>query len=425
MYEIALETIPSAVGMLVLLAFSAFFSASEVAYFSLRPPDRKALRERGALGRRADTLLDDPDGMLSAILFWNLFVNIGYLALSGIISLKLEQAEETLPGANAWAFGFGALSLTLIIFFGELAPKSLGSLRPQTLAALSSIPLTIAIKALIPIMPLVRAIRIGTQRLFWPSFEPEPYLEIGDLERLMEKSTTDERFRDVHQSLLRNVVMLSDIQVEEWMRPRSQFPTLQPPVSRKDIQALETPYNYVFIAEPGSDVVARSLYLPELIDVPEENLERVAQPVVYVPWCATVADALEKMRVREREAAIVNEFGETIGILTFEDLLDTILNLAPSRSKIMLDAKPIHVLSENEWLVSSVTSLRRLHKFLDIELPESRSVTIAGVVQEKLHRLLQAGDVVGWGPFEIAVIEAPQRGHALLKLTLTEREDEA
>jgi CBS domain containing-hemolysin-like protein len=274
-------------------------------------------------------------------------------------------------------------------------------------------------------MPIVRAIRIASQRLFWPSFEPEPYLEIGDLERLMEKSTTDERFRDVHQTLLRNVVMLGDIQVEEWMRPRSQFPTLQPPVSKKDIQALEAPFNYIFIAEPGSDAVAKSLYLPELIDVPDEHLERLAQPVVYVPWCATIADALEKMRVREREAAIVNEFGETIGILTFEDLLDTILNLQPSRSKIMLDAKPIHILSENEWLVSSVTSLRRLHRFLDVELPESRSVTIAGVVQEKLHRLLQAGDVVGWGPFEIAVIEAPTRGHALLKLTLTEREDEA
>lgn len=425
MSEIALETLPSAVGMLVLLAFSAFFSASEVAFFSLRPTDRKALRERGALGRRADALLDDPDRMLSAILFWNLFVNVGYFTLSGMISLRLEGAEEALPGADAWALGFGGFSLAMIIFFGELAPKSVAALRAQTLASFASLPLTVAITALVPIMPVIRAIRIISQRLFWPSFAPEPYLELGDLERLMEKSTTDERFRDVHQSLLRNVVMLSDIQVEEWMRPRSQFPTLQPPVSKKDIQDLEAPFNYIFISEPGSDVIARSLYLPELIDVPAENLERVAQPVVYVPWCATIADALEKMRVREREAAIVNEFGETIGILTFEDLLDTILNLAPSRSKIMLDAKPIHVLSENEWLVSSVTSLRRLHKSLDVELPESRSVTIAGVVQEKLHRLLQAGDVVGWGPFEIAVIEAPQRGHALLKLTKIEREDES
>jgi CBS domain containing-hemolysin-like protein len=159
-------------------------------------------------------------------------------------------------------------------------------------------------------------------------------------------------------------------------------------------------------------------------ELPEEHLEYHVEPVIYVPWCTTVADVWERMQRRDREvAAVVNEIGETIGILTSEDLLDTLFTYSPSRSKRLLDRNPIHYLAPGRWLVAGVTSLRRLARYLKTDLPASKSVTIGGVVQETLQKLAGVGDVCEWGPFRIRVLEAPHRGHMLLELTRIDQEE--
>jgi CBS domain containing-hemolysin-like protein len=177
------------------------------------------------------------------------------------------------------------------------------------------------------------------------------------------------------------------------------------------------------ITEPDSEEVSLAIHLKELFDVPQEKLEHHAEPVICVPWCATVADALQLMKRKGRQvAAVVNEYGETIGILTFEDILDTIFTYSPSRSKLLLDEKPIHDIEDGMWLVAGVTALRRLSRYLEIELPPSKSVTVAGVIQEQLGNLAHNGDECDWGPFHLKVLEAPQRGHMLIELRLIERE---
>ena len=90
-----------------------------------------------------------------------------------------------------------------------------------------------------------------------------------------------------------------------------------------------------------------------------------------------------------------------------------------------MDQNPIHVIENGKWLVAGVTSLRRLSRFLNMELPRSRSVTIGGVVQETLQRLVQEGDEADWGPFHFRVLEAPQRGHMLIELTVVGGEEAA
>jgi len=188
-----------------------------------------------------------------------------------------------------------------------------------------------------------------------------------------------------------------------------------------DLKGTMTPSGYLLITEPDSEEVDAAIHLKELADVPREHLEHYAEPVVQLPWCATVADALQALDQRHRQvAAIVNEFGETIGILTLEDILDTVFTYHPSRSRLLLGKKPIHDISKNVWLAAGVTSLRRLSRYLNIELPPSKSVTVSGVIQHSLGRIAVAGDTCEWGPFHMQVLEAPERGHMLIKLTRTE-----
>jgi CBS domain containing-hemolysin-like protein len=399
--------------MTALLACSAFFSASEAALFSLRPADRRDLRDE-AMGRVAASLLLDPDRLLSAILFWNLVLNLAYFAVVSIVCFKLQA---TAPTGTSWVFAAGALMA--VISFGEMLPKTMGVLGAKKLSRSVGRSVQAAVAVLDPIMPALRLVTRVSQRLLWPGLPAEPYLELEDLEQAITVSREDQALADQERIVLKNIVSLSDIRIDEWMRPRTQFTSFRPPVSLSDLNGRITPSGYLLVTETSSDDVSAALHLTGLSSLPDENLEALAAPVVTLPWCATVAQALESMSSMELDVAvIVNEYGDTIGILTREDILDTIFNFSPSRSKMLMNEKPIHDIADGVWIVAGVTSLRRLSKYLDMPLPASRCVTVAGVVQERLQKLASEGDRCHWGQFELQVIETPQRGHMLIRVTL-------
>ncbi len=130
---------------------------------------------------------------------------------------------------------FPARALLVIIFASEMLPKSIAVLSARRFAGLVGIPLAVAIRLLDPVMPMLRLISLLSRRLIWPKFAAEPYLEVSDLERAIELSSSDTPVIEQERATLRNIVMLSDIRAEEWMRPRTQFVTFQPPVSLADL----------------------------------------------------------------------------------------------------------------------------------------------------------------------------------------------
>ena len=157
---------PLFAAMLLLAAASAFFSCSEAALFSLRSNDRRALSGGKASGQAAVRLLDLPDRLLMAILFWNLIINIVYFALASVISIQLEnQGRRTEAGLVAF------LALLAIILLSEMIPKTIGVLLPRPLAQLVSLPLTVAVRVFDPIAPLFSTIHSATRRVFFPSFQ--------------------------------------------------------------------------------------------------------------------------------------------------------------------------------------------------------------------------------------------------------------
>jgi putative hemolysin len=404
------------VAMGVLILFSSFFSSSEAALFYLSRPERRKLALGSRPQRIAAGLLAEPDRLMTAVLFGNLVVNLAYFTLASIISIRLE-----VQGHPAAAGSFAVGSLLGIIVFGEMLPKSLAVLQPRRLAALVAIPLAGTVRLLSPVLPGLRLANLLSQRLLWPRFQPEPYLRVGDLERAVQLSTSDAALLEQEQRVLQNLVLLSEIRAEELMRPRIQFLSFRPPVSLSDLKGQIPRSGYLLVTEPDSDEVAAAIPLRSLSTLPANHLEHHAEPVVYVPWCTTVAEALEAMQRQDRQvAAVVNEFGETIGILTFDDVLDTIFSRSPSRSQRLLERMPIRQVAPGTWQVTGMTSLWRLVRYFHVARPASKSVTVAGVVQEMLERLPQTGDQCRWGPFQFKVLDVPERGQLLVELTLSE-----
>lgn len=414
-----LEMLPWLAAMVVLLACSAFFSGSEAALFYLRWEDQRALAKGGASQRAAARLRNDPDRLLSAVLLWNLAINMTYFGISSIVAMRYE---EVAGGSAAVAFSAGALMI--IIFFSEMLPKSLAVLSARSVAGLVGIPLAATVRVLDPIMPALRVITLLSRRLLWPRFREEAYLEVSDLERAIELSSVDTPFREQERAMLRNIVLLSDIRAEEWMRPRTQFITFPSPVSWADLKGAMTPSGYLLITADDREEITGAINLTELVEAPEDNLQTLAQPVDCVPWCATVADVLQQLQQSSCEVAVVvNEFGETIGILTFMDILATLFHENPSRSDRLLDREPIQRVGEGIWHVTGLTSLRRLSHFFQTPLPPSTNVTVGGVIQDLLQRLAETGDEVEWGDFHFRVLKVIRRGQLLIEARHTPRQE--
>ena len=172
--------------MALLLGCSAFFSTSEAALFYLRRSDRRGLAAGNRSQRIAAGLLGDPDRLLTAVLFWNLLVNLAYFAVAAVIGIQLESGGRT---AAAGAFSIAALAV--IIVCGEMLPKSLAVMKPRSIPALVGLPLAATVRLLDPLRPVFRTANLLSRRLLWPNFEPEPYLHIRDLERAVRASVAD------------------------------------------------------------------------------------------------------------------------------------------------------------------------------------------------------------------------------------------
>ncbi len=409
-----LATYAPSLAMGVLILVSGFFSCSEAALFSLDRRDRRKLGSGGHSAKIAVRLLDDPDRLLTAVLFWNLLVNLVYFAIVSMLSLRFDRA-----GQPAEAAGLTIGALLAIIVFSEMLPKTLAVLVPRVLASFLAVPLAASVRVLDPIIPALRIANLLSRRLFCPNFEAEPYLQVGDLERAVQFSTGNAALLLQEQQVLESIVLLSETRVEELMRPRTNCQVFRPPVSLSDLNGQLTPSGYLFVTEPDSDEVAGAIALKSLSRVPTQNLETHAHAVAYVPWCTTVAETLGTLsRGPSPVAAVVNENGETIGMLSQDDILDTIFSPAASRVERILASKPLRLVEAGRWHVNGMTSLRRLRRHFNVDCPVSKSVTVSGALQEVLGRFPEVGDQCVWGPFELRVLEAPQRGPMLVELTL-------
>lgn len=411
--------LPILVAIAALMVFSGFFSASEAALFFLRDRDLRQFAQGNSRQMAVAKLMKAPEQVLAAILFWNLLVNMATFALMSMISLRLEDSGQTL---SAVAFAIGGLFS--IIFFSEMLPKCIAVLTPQSFSVLCAGPISLSLKVVRPLLPVLTAINTLTLRLVWPGLKPEPYLALSDLERAVKMSGSDTTLDVNQQRALAHIVSLADRRIDEWMRPSGSLPRFAPPLTLDKLRERSWESPYVLISEPDSDEIAKSLWLPGLATNRQKRLDTLADPVIYVPWCTSVAAVVERLAKENLQvAAVVNEHGQTIGVMTLDDILDTIFTTDSPRDASDVDEPTIRVVEDGTWEVSGLTSLRMLGREIGVSLPESRNVTVRGVIQEVLQRIARAGDTCRWGRLEFTVTEAPLRGRMRVLARVVEQEE--
>ncbi|WP_442484342.1 CNNM domain-containing protein [Aeoliella sp. SH292] len=416
--SLLLPFVPLLIAMLVLMAGSAFCSASEAALFYLSRDDRKRFAQGTRAQKRVEQLLSEPERLLTSILFWNLMINILYFAIASRIDAVLRTQNH-----SDVASSFTLATLFGLILFGEMLPKNLAVLWPQSLSAMVSLPITAAMNVLRPILPTFLMVNRISLRTLLPNFEREPYLELRDIERAISISTPDKTLAQQEELVLHQIVWLSEMEAEELMRPRMGLTLYSAPVTLDDLRANPPNCDYLLVTESDSEEIERAMPLAQLPNVSSTHLESACERVPYVPWCASGAATLDLLRsTRSGLAVVINELGETIGIVTLDDVMHALFANPAVRQTSRAAAQSIEPLGDDVYKVNGAITLRRLSKQLKFELPLVKSVTIAGMLQEYLERIPEPGDEVLWGNCRFTVIDSPRPG--VLTATVERLRDE-
>ncbi len=399
---------PSLLAMGVLVLVSAFFSASEAALFSLHVRDRRRLRQRGAGGRIADGLLKDPERLLSAVLFWNLLTNMTYFALASIIGAKVEFASD---GGSSAAIAFTCASLLTIIFFSEMLPKSFAVLAPIKLSVILSPPLAVAIKIVSPILPVVKVGNLAARRVLWPSFVPEAEIDLSDIERAIELGTDDAALLQRERVALQGLVEMADIRVDELMRPRSKLTVVSHPPDRSAFASGGPAGGYLMLTLDEGETIAAAIGVPMLRPSQMDDLPSAAEPVIYVAWTARVSQVLDLLNADDRSVAVVvNEFGETIGALSIDDILRRVLAGRGGRDDDAGVGGAIQRIDDDCFRVTGTASIRSLAKQLAIDVPSERTATVGGFLQRCNERRPRLGDTAPLEGWELTVVSEDDDG---------------
>ncbi|TWU36710.1 Magnesium and cobalt efflux protein CorC [Novipirellula aureliae] len=394
--------------MALLMGMSALFSGSEAAYFSLPPRERERLRRRGVPGRIAASLLSDTDRLLSAILFWNLLINIIYFAIASIVGGKFREHPTAGPSV---AIGFTFASVMMLIFFSEMLPKSIAVLSPTRICLIVSAPLSVAVKIVSPVLPLVRTTNLAVSRLLWPSFQPEPEIDLADIERAIELGTDDAALLQRERLVLQGLVEMAEMRIGELMRLRSRLQLCRVDDLGKTSLTEYPPGGYLMVTDSDGDLITGSVPIRLLRPSQMDDWVGSMEPVIYVPWSARTAQVLDQLNQEDRSVAVVvNEFGEALGTVAIDDILSRAFAARHDFDNEVLGEASFQELAPDHYRVYGTVSARALAKRLGIESREEGVTTVAGLIQRHNERLPRVGDRAPLDRFELQVVEAVDSG---------------
>lgn len=411
-----------------LTLLNGVFAMSELALASSRKVRLNAMAESGDKGARAAlSLLDDPTQFLSSVQVGITSIGmlngiIGEAAFSGGLSFWL-QSFGALP--RAADISATALVVTLITFitivFGELVPKRIGQLYPETVARLVSRPMMWVASGA---KPFVRLLSISTHavlKLLRVDVTAGRAVTEEEITASLDEGLHAGLIEEHEHRMVQNVFLLDDRLLTSLMLPRSDIEWLD--ASDTVAQAIDkagaTGHSWYPVCRGSLDDVVGVVNVAKLLALrgqiqpapagPDagatpsvtDRISEYAVPAVFVPETLTGMELLEQFRAQStRIVFVVDEYGVVQGLMTPLDMLEAITGeLQPSAQ---IDAWAIQR-EDGSWLIDGVMPVSELKARLNIrELPEEdrgRYYTVAGLLQSVSGRLLRTGEQVecaGW-----------------------------
>ena len=353
---------------LMLLFLSALISASEVAFFSLRPRDlEKIENEEHPNDSLISDLLEKSERLMAAILIGNNLVNVAIITLFTLFMTKIIDHHET---SVVLIFILETVILTfLLLLFGEIMPKVYASHKPLSFARGVARMMMFMSYIFSPFISLlVNSTGIINRRL---ADKMSDDVTVEDLSEAMKLTPQVARDKE-EKKMLEGIIQFGNKTVKDAMTSRSEMVTIEvgEPFSKVLRIVVDQNYSRIPVYEETEDHIKGILYIKDLLPFLDRNdsfkWQTLLREPYYVPENKMIDDLLDDFRCRHLHMAIVvDEFGGTSGLITMEDVLEEIVG--EIRDEYDEDERTWEKVGKGEWIFEARTSLTDFCKVVNID----------------------------------------------------------
>jgi len=377
--------------LIVLFFFSALFSASETALFSLSKLKLRQIKNNHPEGHRTIVhLLDHPRRTLITILTGNSIVNITATSLVTALGLQVF-------GRRGLGFSIVFMTMTLLLV-GEMVPKSIAIRNAEKISILVSWLLEIIARLIRPLCLMLQAVaNLFLRILLGKPGVKEPFVTQDELESLITISEREGVIDKDEEEMIQTVFGFSEREVNEIMVPRVDIVAVEINTPRSILVELlrKERFARIPVYEKTIDkikgvIVAREVMLKAVID-----WKKYIREVSYVPETMKIEDLFVLLQNRTNKlAVVVDEHGGTAGVVTMEDILEELVGEIEDEhdtTEIL-----IRKIGNNKWCAMGKTTLWDLKDDYGINIEDEKAETIGGFVMNLFGRIPGNGEEISY-----------------------------
>ena len=414
------QTIAGVATIVFLILLSGFFSSSEIAMFSLASHRVEALVEDGVPS--ADVvkeLKDNPHRLLVTILVGNNIVNIAMSSIAtGLFALYMGQGQAVL----AATFGI----TTVVLLFGESAPKSYAVENTESWALRIARPLKYSEYALLPLIVVFdRLTRLINRVTGGGSAIEDSYVTRDEIQSMIQTGEREGVIDEEEREMLQRIFRFNQTIAKEVMTPRLDMTAVPKDATVEEAieECVQADHERVPVYEGNLDNIIGVVNIRDLVRAAhygegEPKLEEVVRPTLHVPESKNVDELLEEIQENRLQMVIViDEFGTTEGLITLEDMVEEIVGDILEGD----EEEAIEFIDEETALVRGEVNIDEVNEALGLDLPEGEEFeTLAGFIFNRAGRLVEEGEELDYKGVLIRVEKVDTTRIKQARVTITD-----
>jgi Mg2+/Co2+ transporter CorB len=407
--------------IVICLLLSAFFSAGETAFTGASKARILGMEKAGEKKARiVNRLLEIRERFIGSMLIGNNIVNIGVSAFTTSVLVNLFGSEGVIYATIGMSI--------LVIIFSEVLPKTLAIRAPDRIAILMARPMAICVAVLSPLAMAAEKIvqiilrpfgvRIGNNQSMLSASD-----EIrGQVDLLHKEGGVAKLERD----MLGGLLDLKDLSVADVMVHRTKMRTINADLTPEEIvrEVLASPYTRLPLWREKPDNIVGVLHAKDLLraldavggEASQLKVEAIALETWFVPDTSTLKDQLRSFLSKKTHfALVVDEYGEVMGLVTLEDILEEIVG--DIKDEHDLAVQGVRPQPDGSVSVDGAVPIRDLNRAMDWILPDEEATTIAGLVIHETRSIPDPGQVFTFHGFRFQVLRKSRNRITALKIT--------
>lgn len=378
--------------LVILLFFSGFFSSAETSLTTVNKIRMRSLAEEGnKRAKKVIAITEDSGKMLSAILIGNNIVNLSASSITTSIAYMF--------GGSAVAAATGIITL-LILIFGEISPKTLATIHSEKLALMYAYPIDFIMKITTPFIFIVN--NLSRVVLFIlrvdPNAKPDAMTE-SELRTIVDVSHEDGVIESEEKEMIYNVFDMGDAKAKDVMVPRVHMTFADINNTYEELIDIfrEDKFTRLPVYEDTTDNVIGTINMKDLLlfdNKKEFHIRDILREAYFTYEYKSISELLVEMRESSFNIAIVlDEYGETAGLITLEDLLEEIVGEIRDEYDEN-EEDDFREINRFEYVVEGSTNLDDLNDELHTEFKSEDYDSLGGFIIERLDRLPELNDEV-------------------------------